>query len=100
MSYQGYEQHICWNGHRFDTGASYAWGADDGPKCPVTGCDAHSEFCNSVDQTNTRGDGKIEDWSSLLISPAKTETCSCCKHTEFIEEAKYRIPTKKECSKL
>ena len=60
MSYEGYEQHICANGHRFDMPCGYQyWEAEEAPKC---GCGAKSVWYNPVDQTN--GD----DWG--YIPPA------------------------------
>lgn len=51
MSYEGYEQHICENGHRFDI---YN---DESPKCYH--CGAASVWYNSVDDTNCAQEGYI-----------------------------------------
>ena len=96
MSYEGYEQHICKNGHRFDNADVWSF---DPAICPY--CKVVSAFCNSVDQTNGEELGFITDesFNTLLVSPKKMETCGCCGHTEIVEQAVYRIPTKAEMYK-
>ena len=91
MSYEGSKQHICMNGHRFDT--------DYGQNniCPF--CKKRSAFINYVDHTNGDSYGTIVDWSSFLISPEVKETCSL-GHEHVMVHAIYRIPSDKECQKL
>lgn len=55
MSYEGYSQNICLNGHKFETDACF-WA--ESPKCTV--CGEEIVFSNSVDQTN------CEDWGIIL----------------------------------
>ena len=95
MSYEGYEQHICKSGHRFDTYDIYSL---EEASCF---CGEKSAYMNSVDQTNGGDVGFItqESFNTLLVSPTKTETCACCGHTKQLEPAVYRIPTKSEMSK-
>jgi hypothetical protein len=95
MSYEGYEQHICVKGHRFDTPASFMF--DDELKCH---CGAASAWFNSVDDTNCDSNGCILDFSSFLIEGRKEETCKCCGHTKVIEEARYRVPNDTEANAL
>lgn len=95
MSYEGYEQHICKNGHYYVSEPSGYY--SDTPACPY--CDAESAFCNSVDQTNGPSQGKLnypEDFMHLLLAPAVADTCEHCGHTKLISETVYRIPTSEE----
>jgi len=80
MSYEGYEQYWCKNGHY--------WAADcysPEPICHI--CKEKAVFENSVDETNCEGVG--------YIKPELLDSCICptCKR---IIERKYKIPTKKE----
>lgn len=59
MSYEGHEQHICKNGHQFDTDCH-----DEDSVCFV--CLAPSAWYNAVDDTNGESAGIILDFSSLL----------------------------------
>lgn len=88
MSYEGYEQHICKNGHLFGRGAF----EESAPKCS---CGAESVFCNCVDDTNFDEVGYI-DFEPFKLAEAVTETCEHCGHTRVVSETTYRVPTKKE----
>lgn len=100
MSYEGYEEHLCKNGHRFSIPCQYAFGDMEEVKCQF--CNEHSVWFNAVDQTNCDEYGAIQeaDWEKFLIEPTKTETCSSCNHTKVISEARYRIPTKEELKNI
>ena len=93
MSYEGYSQVICENGHYFtrDCFNNYS--------CYCGGKDAWE---NMVDQTNgpDQGEIPIEDMQKFIIEPAKTKTCAHCNHTETYEQAKYRVPSKEETNEL
>lgn len=96
MSYEGREQHICANGHQFDTNAKYQF--DESPVyCQY--CGAESVWYNPVDDTNGEAYGEIVDWRSLQLTAGYSETCNL-GHLHVIEEATYRIPTKEELEKL
>ena len=75
MSYEGHVQHICANGHRFDTDCR-----DTETKCD---CGAASAFHNDVDDTNCESWGVIPDyeWEKLLLTPEVrffgTSICIC-----------------------
>lgn len=91
MSFSGYEQLICFNGHyrQYDT-----YNVPD-----VCDCGAEWAITNIVDTTNgTPGQGLIpkETIDSWVIKPAITETCSCCGNTKLLSEAVYKIPTVEE----
>ena len=73
MSYEGYEQHICVAGHRFNTNGPWD---DPEPTCRATTitpdgavhvCGEPSAFFNCVDETNCDGVGLIleESWKLL-----------------------------------
>ncbi|KKM81994.1 hypothetical protein LCGC14_1324030 [marine sediment metagenome] len=85
MSYEGYSQHICANGHQFDNDC-YA----DHNKCH---CGADSVFCNMVDDTNYYQDGIIPDWEwkKLELTPAKVEECNL-GHKHLVEFPTYKVP--------
>ena len=95
MSYEGYEQHICKNGHRFDTGCSF-W-SETAPKCDI--CKAESAFSNAVDTTNCDEYGCIVDWSSLLLTAEVVETCNL-EHMHVTKHETYRIPSEEEHTNL
>lgn len=94
MSWEGYYQAICANGHRFDY--DDYMGYDGSHTCD---CGAEAIFSNSVDQTNGPSQGEIIDWNVFLISPEVTNTCECCGNVKIVEKAKYRIPTEEELKK-
>jgi hypothetical protein len=102
MSYSGFDQHICKNGHLFESDAFWdgPWETadEDKPKCPH--CQEPSVWHNCVDTTNGPAEGIIEDWSLLEIEPAKFETCKCCGHTKRLAEARYRVPTRDEAKSI
>jgi hypothetical protein len=87
VSYEGYEQDICINGHFFVKDAY-----DSSRKCPT--CDAEVAFSNSVDDTNCDSWGLIpsEKFQELIIKKAVVETCSHCGHTKQLENPLYKIP--------
>ena len=89
MSYEGYEQHICAKGHRFDTDCGHMFDHRE-DKCH---CGAKSVFCNSVDDTNCISFGIIpeSEWEKLQLTPAKQQTCNL-GHVHVVEEATYRVP--------
>ncbi len=98
MSYEGYTQVLCKNGH-YDTYDCYAYaeyecGFEDSDvwHCPI--CGEYGEFYNSVDQTNCDDVGYIimED---LLLKESKKEQCNL-GHYHVVEAATYRIPTEQE----
>ena len=93
MSYSwhsGYDQHICKNGHQFNT-EHLGDDEDDRAWCPY--CEEPSVWYNLVDCTTGWNQGVIEDFSSLLIEPEKRETCECCGNTKVIAQARFRLPT-------
>jgi hypothetical protein len=104
MSFEGYYQKICKNGHSY-TADLYYYGSsfnDDVTKCPF--CEESEVWSNMVNTTNgsydvdpvtgeeTRIDGFIE---IEIDQPAPICTCSCGNKHE-LRPATYKIPKAKE----
>lgn len=93
MSYEGYDQHICHNGHRFDEDCY-----SDHPTCH---CGAKSFWSNSVDQTNGDEVGFIKEseFQKLLISEQKVQKCNL-GHNHITHGAIYRFPKEGELQRF
>jgi hypothetical protein len=89
MSYEGFEEHLCANGHLriFDAFDSII---DEDMKC---NCGAPFVFCHSVNQTNgvIAGDSSTVGYHFRIDTPAKFEICNL-GHRHVIEEIRYKIP--------
>jgi len=85
MSWEGYYQLICKNGHYWTDDASYM--DDQDCICPI--CKSKPVWHNTVDITNGSFEGKrrIDGYKSL--KPYQVIKCPTCKTTL---EAKYKIP--------
>ena len=101
MSYEGYEQVLCENGHYF-TFDCYTWdfygGLCDDWKCPT--CGAPIGWCNSVDTTNegyVNDDGSVEPAYGYVEVKLKKQ--SKCEHCGSILEQVYDIEAAKEDTK-
>jgi hypothetical protein len=93
MSWEGFAQVICQNGHYCRVDA-------DCDECPI--CHAELAWINIVDDTNCESAGEIpQDLldKHFLVTPAKIEICNL-GHPHIIEHAIYRIPTKEESDPL
>ena len=112
MSYEGYEQIICRNGHLHSSDCyedmcyeDKAFGNDDCPPfgplwfCPD--CGELAAWINCVDVTNgswetdeygdeVRIDGYVEP---EVLQPAETCSCPQCGHTHMVGKPIYKIPT-------
>ncbi len=64
MSFEGYYQYICVDGHQC---SGDIWSLGDGKECPECWCCAPFEFEHMVDQTN----GIVEDDPSTFAAPMK-----------------------------
>ena len=95
MSYKGYTQVLCANGHlrqfdAFDDGwSSYeSWGGE--PKLAEhCSCGAAFVWHYEVDETNCEG----EPAELIINQPAESLLCDL-GHQHVIKEVTYRIPTK------
>lgn len=92
MSYEGYDQVICEDGHLSTVDC---W--DDDSACFI--CGGKRVWRNGVDDTNCDEMGIIHDFSSLVITPEELQTCNL-GHPHVVKHAKYRVPTEKEAEKL
>jgi len=122
MSFEGYEQKLCQNGHYWQNNVYDSYGSDEDPEnCPI--CNAPVAWYNIVDLTNgcycsctcslesNRCDqdcehcgfkcdycekGRIDGYVELEIDkPAIYETCFCCGNKKLITHETYEIPTNK-----
>jgi hypothetical protein len=96
MSYEGYVQHLCKNGHARNSDAYDSFEKEE-YKCDA--CGAGLAWENHVDVTNgsfdmdgTRIDGFVE---LEVDKPAEVCTCDKCKNSHIIKEATYKIPPPK-----
>lgn len=92
MSYEGYCQCLCANGHYF---------VDDGrgdveSTCPE--CKSTVAWSNGVDDTNCDSYGEI-DMEMLIAQRAGTATCNL-GHVHETSPAIYRIPTPRRTKEL
>ena len=88
MSYEGYTQNICKNGHLFDR---------DAFSRTICDCGAEAAWPNQVDETNCYGVGFIpfEEFKKLMLTPTRVKTCNL-GHQHVLEEATYRLPEPNE----
>ena len=106
MSYEGYVQLICRNGHAYREDAMVVMHTMTGPEdvpCPT--CATLPVWCNDVDETNGSfdidSDGnetelRIDGYVELeLDRPAETCTCATCKHVHEAKPATYKVPEEK-----
>lgn len=92
MSYEGYIQAICANGHLNEYSRYCA------PTC--VDCKAKLVWSNSVDQTNNPCDGVIPDdeFAKFELTPERVQTCPTCGNAVHVTPATYRVPTVEEAA--
>jgi len=106
MSYEGYEQVLCENGH-YHTYDCYDFWEAKGWSCP--NCGAKAVWSNMVDVTNgsyeTDEEGRIlldKEGNEIRID-GYVELCildECkCDHCDSILERRYKIPTEEDMRK-
>lgn len=90
MSYEGREEHICGNGHRFMTPCSY--GGSLLPKCPY--CEQRSVWSHNIDDTNGDEVGFVpeEEWKQFEVTPEETAVCNL-GHRHVTKAATYLVPS-------
>jgi hypothetical protein len=93
MSFEGYYQLICKNGHQFSVDCFFA--EPEEAKCPV--CNEKTAWWNLVDITNGSFDenkNRIDGYMELEIDKPEIWCNSCeCKTPHKISIATYKIPT-------
>lgn len=97
MSYEGYVQILCANGHWDMQPEPYEDSLDP---CPF--CGAKPAWTNHVDDTNCDSIGRIDLRllrQKFLLSEAVQEKCSL-GHLHTMVEAVYRVPTSDETEEL
>jgi hypothetical protein len=72
MSYEGYTQFLCPDGHYWTECETYGNDPEGGFTCPV--CERKPSWSNSVDDTNCDRYGHIE---MVELTPSAMHTCSC-----------------------
>jgi endogenous inhibitor of DNA gyrase (YacG/DUF329 family) len=94
MSFEGFYQVMCKDGHYSETTL------EDDYKCWVCGKD--SGWKNLVDDTNCDMVGYIPlpDIEKFTTKDPVLETCPTCGHTKELESETYRLPTKEETEQL
>jgi len=101
MSYEGFTQYLCTNGHYHSKDAFDDYGFSYNFECPY--CDASEAWSNSVNTTNgsweTNLDGeeeRIDGYVELkVLTPAGKCTCNNCGNTHFTTPEVYEIPKRK-----
>jgi hypothetical protein len=99
MSYEGYVQLICENGHLTSEDTYYHDMTE--PECSI--CKGKILWENQVDETNGDDVGKItyEDMNKYFrIQGQKLETCPTCNHVHEVLSNLYRVPLKEETQNL
>ena len=95
MSFEGYYQFFCEHGHCY-SGPAGMYYDDEDRSCPD--CGTEPVIQNLVDDTNCNSYGIIPDFvlDTLLMRPARSETCPTCSHCREVSPAVYRVPTPEE----
>jgi hypothetical protein len=88
MSFEGYFQLLCANGHYFTADAYYY---DTHEDCPCLACGAEVVWENLVDTTNVETEGYVK-----LTPTGEVDHVDCwyCEATGKLKEHKYTIPKK------
>ena len=92
MSFQGFYQHLCKNGHYWTKDAVEAMYDDETPICPK--CGEKSVWKNCVDQTNGSYDEydiRIDGYVELEIKSQRSGICGECGEKHICETI-YKIP--------
>lgn len=98
MSYEGYEQYLCTNGHYWTLDAiTSRYGSYPKEMYQCTFCKAPAVWMNDVDQTNGCDDSHPEccDYVTLEVDmPVETHACSC-GNVHAVKPPTYKIPVDK-----
>jgi hypothetical protein len=101
MSYEGYDQQICQNGHYTEVDC-YDNSYDDlVAACKI--CEAPIGWTNGVNQTNGPDQGVVPFTvlrKNFLVQDAKMCKCSTCSNEHLVEPAIFRVPAHGETDSL
>lgn len=89
MSWEGYYQLLCKNGHQWSVDG-YDYSSEC---CLCPHCKEPSVYWNQVDQTNDNGDEDVVEFEE--IEPAKMCTCAC-GNLHQIAPPRYKMPPTRE----
>lgn len=95
MSYEGYTQILCKNGHLSSENAHVERSMKE---CPV--CKAGLVWWNAVDDTNCDAVGRVDMKKLLLLGEERSATVVNGRWLLTIIPAVYRIPSEEETLKL
>jgi len=93
MSFEGYFQCFCEDGHYYTVPCSYG---EEDYTCPF--CKKPAKLVHTVDDTNCDSYGILPDKEvdKLRIVGAVYECCPTCGHAKIISQPRYRIPDEAE----
>jgi hypothetical protein len=106
MSYEGYEQLLCANGHYSENHNIYNYDDQFANKCGVEGCEADIIWENDVNTTNGSFDFDIDEGGNEtsiridgyveleLLTEAQMCVCKCCNNQHEKTTATYKLPEK------
>jgi len=87
MSFEGYVQVLCKNGHYRSVDVYVFDQFEEGWRCPE--CEEKLAWSNIVDNTNGGEEGYVD---LELQSPEERKTCPTCNHSVKLKEETYKIP--------
>jgi len=103
MSYEGYRQILCKNGHCSTEDAHVSYYDDTAYPWICSICGAEEAWSNGVDTTNgsydfnpdTQQNERIDGFVELEIDqPAQFCKCASCGHEHVVTPATYKVPDK------
>lgn len=94
MSYEGYTEYLCENGHYYTRDAYESYYTEE-KKCPY--CVSEAVWSNGVDQTNDSG-FKFGTDRLIVKDAAVYDECECCGNKRLLQRETYHIPGEKQMS--
>lgn len=99
MSYEGFDQHLCCNGHYWTEDTFMSMYDEEKSKCPK--CGELAVWGNMVNQTNGSHDeenNRIDGYIELEVKTERSGICSECGEKHICETI-YEIPKSKNETK-
>lgn len=87
MSYEGYREILCENGHYAQCGAY-----DNDDELPCVICGKPTAWTNEIDCTN----GYVDATELEVSADEVTERCKECGEVRIVTAARFKIPHKKD----